>query len=97
MNGSAASRANSIEERHDENSGNRHPGRWRRPSRQEEGQGTPEPKKNKGGRPTKYAPVFAKIAEQMCKLGATDADLAAAFGVTTPTIWNWQCRYDEFF
>jgi hypothetical protein len=41
--------------------------------------------------------VYAKIAAQMCKLGATDADLAAAFGVTTVTIWNWQSRYEEFF
>jgi hypothetical protein len=58
---------------------------------------TTTPKKNKGGRPTKYAPVYAKIAAQMCKLGATDADLAAAFGVTTVTIWNWQSRFPEFF
>jgi len=35
----------------------------------------------------------AKIAAQMCKLGATDADLAGAFVVTTVTIWNWQSRY----
>jgi hypothetical protein len=55
------------------------------------------PKKNKGGRPSKYIPAYAKVAAQMCKLGATDADLAAAFGVTTVTIWNWQGRYEEFF
>ena len=55
----------------------------------------PPPEKNKVGRPSKYAPVYAKIAAQMCKLGATDADLAAAFGVTTVTIWNWQSRYPE--
>jgi hypothetical protein len=24
-------------------------------------------------------------------------DLAAAFGVTTVTLWNWQSRYPEFF
>ena len=53
--------------------------------------------KNKGGRPTKYKPEFAKVAAQMCKLGATDADLAAAFDVTTVTIWNWQSRHLQFF
>jgi hypothetical protein len=47
------------------------------------------------GRPTKYIPAFAKVAAQMCQLNATDADLAAAFGVTTITIWNWQSRYPE--
>ena len=63
------------------------------PGGRKKGKAPPKPKKNKGGRPTKYVPAYAKIAAQMCKLGATDADLAAAFGVTTVTIWNWQSRY----
>jgi hypothetical protein len=67
------------------------------PGGRKKGKAPPKPKKNKGGRPTKYVPAYAKIAAQMCKLGATDADLAAAFGVTTVTIWNWQSRYPEFF
>jgi len=37
------------------------------------------------------------VAAQMCELGTTDADLAAAFDVTTVTIWNWQSRYPDFF
>ena len=49
------------------------------------------------GRPSKYIPAFAKVAAQMCELGTTDADLAAAFDVTTVTIWNWQSRYPVFF
>jgi hypothetical protein len=49
-----------------------------------------------GGRPTKYQPEFARIAEAMCKLGATDAELAAAFDVDTTTIWRWQSSYEEF-
>jgi hypothetical protein len=49
-----------------------------------------------GGRPTKYQPEFARIAEAMCKLGATDAELAAAFGVDTTTIWRWQSSHEEF-
>jgi hypothetical protein len=32
----------------------------------------------------------------MCKLGATDAELAAAFGVDTTTIWRWQSSHEEF-
>jgi hypothetical protein len=48
------------------------------------------------GRPTKYRPEYAKIAGHLCKLGATDQDLASAFDVTTATIWNWRCSYPEF-
>lgn len=51
---------------------------------------------NKGGRPPKYKPEFAKQAEKLCALGATDADLADFFEVTTSTIWRWSSRYDEF-
>ena len=32
----------------------------------------------------------------MCKLGATDAQLARAFEVTSVTIWNWRRRHKEF-
>ncbi len=49
------------------------------------------------GRKTKYKPEYAKVAEQMCALGATDYDLAQAFDVTTVTIWNWQTKHEEFF
>ena len=51
----------------------------------------------KMGRPTKYDPKFAQIAASMCALGATDRDLAEAFGVTTVTVWNWQATHAEFF
>ena len=49
-----------------------------------------------GGRPTKYKPEFAKIAEQMCNLGATDPQLAEAFDVTISTITLWKVTYPEF-
>ena len=49
------------------------------------------------GRPSKYKPEFAEQAEQLCKLGATDNDLAQFFKVTTVTLWNWQSRHPEFF
>lgn len=48
------------------------------------------------GRPTKYKAEFAKVSETMCKMGATDADLADAFGVNTSTIWRWQAAHPEF-
>ena len=32
----------------------------------------------------------------MCQLGATDSDLAEAFGVSTRTIWLWRSTYGEF-
>lgn len=52
--------------------------------------------KNKGGRPSSFNESFIPIAEKMCSLGATDADLADAFGVSTVTIQNWQSKYPEF-
>lgn len=48
------------------------------------------------GRPTVYKPEYVKQAEKLCKLGATDAELADFFGVTTVTIWRWQSRYEGF-
>jgi len=50
-----------------------------------------------GGRPTKYKAEFAKQAAKLCHLGATDADLADFFGVTTRTIMNWSAQYPGFF
>lgn len=49
-----------------------------------------------GGRPTKYKPEYAKIAKQMCELGATDPQLAEAFDVTISTITLWKVTYPEF-
>lgn len=50
-----------------------------------------------GGRPTKYKPGFAKKAQILCENGATDADLADFFKVTTRTIQNWASVHPEFF
>lgn len=54
------------------------------------------PKKHPGGRPATYRPDFARMAEVHCKLGATDADLADLFDVSTQAILNWRSRYPEF-
>ena len=48
------------------------------------------------GRPTKYKPEYAEQAEKLCRLGATDPDLADFFKVNTTTIWRWAGRYPEF-
>lgn len=48
------------------------------------------------GRPTKYSPEFAKQAANLCKLGATDADLAEFFSVSTVTINAWKAKHEEF-
>jgi len=49
-----------------------------------------------GGRPTKFRDEFVRIAKAMCRLGATDADLAEEFGVDLVTIYNWQSKHPRF-
>lgn len=49
------------------------------------------------GRPSSYNPKYAGTAKKLCELGATDADLATALGVTVPTIWAWRSKYRDFF
>jgi hypothetical protein len=48
----------------------------------------PEPDHKRRGRKPKYRKEFARIAQAMCKLGATDYDLAQEFEVATSTIWR---------
>ena len=50
-----------------------------------------------GGRPTKYKEEFAEQAKKLCKLGATDSELANFFNVTIPTIDNWKLTHPKFF
>jgi len=37
-----------------------------------------------------------RLARAMCKLGATDMDLADCFGVTPTTITTWSVKHEEF-
>lgn len=53
-------------------------------------------KGKKVGRPSSYKAEYAKQAQKLCQLGATDADLADFFQVTIVTIWRWTGRYKEF-
>jgi len=48
------------------------------------------------GRPTSYQPEYAKQAEKLCQLGATDEDLADFFEVSIRTISNWKVSQPEF-
>ena len=50
----------------------------------------------KRGPKSTYKPEYAKIAEVLCSRGATDADLATAFGKTTVTMQVWCSEYPEF-
>lgn len=55
----------------------------------------PEPE-TKTGRPAKYQAAFARQAEKLCALGATDEDLAEFFSVSIRTISNWKAQYEDF-
>ena len=45
---------------------------------------------------TGYKPEYARIAKVMCKNGATNADLAEAFGVRLNIISLWQSTHKDF-
>lgn len=49
-----------------------------------------------GGRPSSYVPQFAEQAEKLCRLGATDIELADFFEVERTTIWRWSQAHEEF-
>ena len=48
------------------------------------------------GRPTKYKAEYVEQAKKLCRLGATDAELADFFKVAITTVWRWQSRYEDF-
>lgn len=47
-------------------------------------------------RPTKYKAEFAIQAEKLCKLGATDDELAEFFEVSVATVHNWKRDHEGF-
>lgn len=47
-------------------------------------------------RPSKYKPEFAEQAVKLCRLGATDKELADFFEVAESTINKWKEDYPEF-
>lgn len=48
------------------------------------------------GRPSKYRAEFADQAMKLCRLGATDAELADFFGVSESTLNNWKKAHSGF-
>lgn len=48
------------------------------------------------GRPTAYREEYVKQAYNLCLLGATNPDLARAFGVSDVTIDNWLVAHEAF-
>lgn len=49
------------------------------------------------GRPSKYRPEFVEQAKKLCRLGATDIEIADFFGITVRTLFNWKNEHDDFF
>lgn len=49
------------------------------------------------GRPTDYRKEYCEQVEKLCKLGATDKEIADFFEVTEQTINNWKLEHNEFF
>ena len=56
----------------------------------------PETPKRGPGNPTSYRPAYAKTAYEMCQNGATDAEIADFFRISTTTFYAWQHRHPEF-
>ncbi|TWI32752.1 Homeodomain-like domain-containing protein [Paracoccus sulfuroxidans] len=50
----------------------------------------------KSGRPTDYKDSYAKQAEKLCALGATDQEIADFFDVHVRTIYRWKADHDAF-
>ena len=48
------------------------------------------------GRPTAYRPEFAKQAQKLCEIGATDMEIAQFFGVHVSTIYRWKHSESAF-
>ncbi len=57
----------------------------------------PEPSPEKKlGRPSDYRPEFVAQAEKLCRLGATDIELADFFNVDVRSIYRWAQAHDAF-
>ena len=52
--------------------------------------------KDVGGRPSLFSPEYVGQAEKLCRLGATDDELADFFGVSVRTLHRWKSENDEF-
>ena len=48
------------------------------------------------GRPSPYKSDFARIAERLCRNGATDIEVADILGISVRTFYRWCLLHDEF-
>lgn len=48
------------------------------------------------GRPSKYKPEFVQQAEKLCRIGATDIEIADFFEVDVRTLYRWKGEHEEF-
>jgi hypothetical protein len=48
------------------------------------------------GRPSKFKKEFSAQAEKLCKLGATDMELADFFEVEVRTLYRWKAENEKF-
>ena len=48
------------------------------------------------GRPSKFKPEFIAQAEKLCKLGATDIEMADFFAVDVRTLYRWKSENEQF-
>lgn len=48
------------------------------------------------GRPTSFKPEYVEQAVKLCNMGATDAEMAEFFDVSTVTFYAWQKAHPEF-
>ena len=48
-----------------------------------------------GGRPSKFRAEFVEQAEKLCRLGATDVEVANFFKINVVTLYRWQSQYDD--
>lgn len=48
------------------------------------------------GRPSKFKPEFIAQAEKLCKLGATDMEIADFFQVEVRTVYRWKAENEQF-
>lgn len=51
---------------------------------------------NPVGRPTKFRPEMVSQVEKLCRMGATNDDLADFFDVAVSTIHEWRAEHPEF-
>jgi hypothetical protein len=48
------------------------------------------------GRPSSYDPDFARQAEKLATLGATDQEIADFFDIDVRTVYRWKHEHEEF-